>query len=775
MKADNTDVTAILIVDKTSEHFKLTKDWTRYEVSGFQKKSSMRNLGISVFGDGIVWVAAPQLEYGTKATPFEISDTDNKKRKEERLPLSSVVCPKTDSAPVIDGALDDACWKKISYLKDFTLLGGGSIQESDSNSTKAKVLYDNKKLYIAFQCNESEMDKLKANIKDRDGGVFNDDSLEIFISTNPEASGFYQFATNSLGTRYDAFSGNTAWDSDWKCAVKKDKTAWSAELEIPFAAFDGSNMEFPWRMNLCRSRYTGKLPEYSSWSPIDGRSFHTPERMGRLSGIKIPAKISTPDKKIEPPGLEILTEYDYYTRDESAVLLVKWTHDYPAEFELVVKEKENGRTIENLTKRFNMPGASSMRVKLPLAKLPKGEYELVAKASAEGQDVVSATDSFRKMSPASTEVRVSKPGRYLLLNGKPILPYGPTVSISQFKKDLKTLWQLDDIVSHGFNCIWGPLGRFSKIEDLNAQEASIRSFLDKCNEKGLKVIFYIDFSHNIDYPTRKKITSEIIKRFKDHPAIIVWNFVDEPSLWWSKKNKESSIFDLYKTVKAIDPYRPAFINWCFWKKSPYGGLKSSDIASVDRYPLRYRMLKFNPEIISGLARDINLGGKSAKKPVNFFLQMQGFWDMSREPTPDEIKWITYINFTYGTRIFLYFSYKPMSADLWESMKPLGKDLKSLFKIVSHPNAKLMLSGRRSGISYSSWDLNGRRILIFVNEKNKPVQASLDLGELLNSNPQNKDATPLAENIETIELENNILNLSLTPLQCGIYELKKKGK
>ena len=770
LKAENAGTVAAVSAI-TGKHFKLTTEWQRYEVTGFLKASSMRDLSITAIGNGPVWIAAPQMEYGTKSTPYQAADADNINRTTEAATLKSTVCPQTDTAPQIDGILDDACWKNAAVLDDFRLLGGNA--EPASTSTSAKIACDKKNLYIAFCCNEPDMNNLKAKAQGRDvSGVFNDDSVEIFLSTNPDAAGYYQIAANSQGSAFDAFSSNAGWNADLRCAAKKNQNDWIVEFEIPLAALNHSSPESPWRINLCRSRYAGKAAEYSSWSPINGNSFHTPERMGWFAGIEIPANMTTANKKPDVPALQITTEYDYYTRDESAMLFVDWTPDYPAELELVLKEKNSGRTFKPLAKAIHANGTSTIRIKVPLAGLANGEYEVCLNASAAGHATACAKDTFRKLPPASNEVRVYKPGRYLVENGNPVLLYGPTVSLSQWRRAGKDLWQLDDIKAHGFNSMWVPFETMRSMKDLNTQEASIRAFLDECHSKGLRILFYMEIS-NVDYPVRKELAEEIVRRFKDHPAITVWNFVDEPDLWWSKKNKESDLLDLYSAIKVIDPYRPAFINWCFWKKSPYGSLDASDIASVDRYPLRYSALNFNPEIISGLAESINNDGRAVKKPVNFFIQMQGFWDMSREPTPTEIKWMTYVNFICGTRIFQYFSYKPMSDELWEAMIPLGADLMKLFKIVTDPGAKETASGRYGGTCYSLWEVSGQRIMIVANEKNKPVQVSLDVGALSESKGQAPNAGSISSHIELekIEIKNNILKLSLKPLQCGIYELK----
>jgi hypothetical protein len=305
---------------------------------------------------------------------------------------------------------------------------------------------------------------------------------------------------------------------------------------------------------------------------------------------------------------------------------------------------------------------------------------------------------------------------------------------------------------------------------LDRHAAEYRGFLDGCQHKGLKVLFFMGLL-SPSYGERKDLTLEIVRRFKDHPAILTWMFVDEPDLWWENKTegrKESDLPDLYRAIKAADPYRPAFINWCFWKPTPYGTLGASDIASVDRYPLRYSTLAFAPEIVSELAADINRDARPMHKPTLFFMQLQGFWDMAREPTPAEARWMSYVNFIGGTRLLQYFSYKPMSPRLWESMRPLGAELQELFRLIASPDACELANGAQGSLLYSLWRSQGEHYLLLANAATKPIVADLDLHELTAT--ETRTITPLGES-SAIKLSRGRLTFSLQPLQCGAYHLQ----
>jgi hypothetical protein len=493
------------------------------------------------------------------------------------------------------------------------------------------------------------------------------------------------------------------------------------------------------------------------------------------------SRVGTPPaKKTGRPALQAMTEYDYYTNDKNAWIRANWSGERPAELEMGLKATATGQAIPSWKNPVKVEAGSFNRFEVPLTDVADGEYELTVKALVDGQVTAVETDRFSKLPPRPVEVRTNKPGRYLMADGRPFLAYGPTFSFYWMRcakggnnVQANVLdadnWQTDDIKNHAFNSLWVDFS-LSTRADLDRHAAEYRGFLDECQRKGLKVLFFMGLSPS-SYGERKDLTLEIVRRFKQHPAILAWMFVDEPDLWWENKTegrKESDLLDLYRAVKTADPYRPAFINWCFWKRPPYGTLEASDIASVDRYPLRYSTLAFAPEIVSELATEINRDARPTHKPTLFFLQLQGFWDMAREPVPAEVRWMSYVNLISGTRLLQYFSYKPMSPRLWESMRPLGAELQELFRLITSPDACELANGAQGSLIYSLWRSQGKHYLLFANAATKPIVTDLDLHEVMAT--ETRMITPLFENPASRPYQGR-LTFSLQPLQCGAYRLQ----
>ena len=58
-----------------------------------------------------------------------------------------LVIGKMVSTPVLDGNIDDDCWKTAAVMEGFTLIGGSYPVDQ----TVAKMAYDDKYLYVAIK------------------------------------------------------------------------------------------------------------------------------------------------------------------------------------------------------------------------------------------------------------------------------------------------------------------------------------------------------------------------------------------------------------------------------------------------------------------------------------------------------------------------------------------------------------------------------------------------------------------------------------------------
>ncbi|MBU0715203.1 MAG: hypothetical protein KJ964_07600 [Verrucomicrobia bacterium] len=205
-------------------------------------------------------------------------------------PRPQIACVRTSTAPAIDGQLDDPCWKNAMEAGPFALMSGLGFPAGQS---RAYLVQDDENLYIGVACDEPLLDErlqrtheIKREIRQRDGNVWTDDSVELFFQPEATSSGkYYHLAVNSLGTVYDSIctAGNMeledkSWDSQARVAVSASERAWFVEMAIPKKNLQiGIKPGAVTAFNICRTRPSSG--EFSCWSPTKS-SFHNSEAFG---------------------------------------------------------------------------------------------------------------------------------------------------------------------------------------------------------------------------------------------------------------------------------------------------------------------------------------------------------------------------------------------------------------------------------------------------------------------------------------------------------------
>ena len=136
--------------------------------------------------------------------------------------------------------------------------------------------YDKDYFYVRFVCDEPYMDKVRATQKDRDGMVFTDDCVEMFLASGK--GDYFHIVVNKLGTVYDEKGSDKSWNSDVDVKVSSGKEKWTVECRIPWKTMVKTSPTAgdSWRVNFSRSRYGGKEEFSSAYLVL--RGFHEPVR-----------------------------------------------------------------------------------------------------------------------------------------------------------------------------------------------------------------------------------------------------------------------------------------------------------------------------------------------------------------------------------------------------------------------------------------------------------------------------------------------------------------
>ena len=197
--------------------------------------------------------------------------------------MPAVLIAKIDRPPRIDGKLDDAAWKKVKPLA-FRLLDGDT--RKPICPTQARLAATKDALYVAFQCMDPKPDGVFSQKRDRDEAVWQDDSVEFFLSVGARATNdYHQLVVNPEGSQLDAFArDNDAWQPKVTIATATGSDHWSVEIAIPFSQMklpeDKAALAGPWRLNLYRARPArpGGFVEETALSPTESSSNHVPAR-----------------------------------------------------------------------------------------------------------------------------------------------------------------------------------------------------------------------------------------------------------------------------------------------------------------------------------------------------------------------------------------------------------------------------------------------------------------------------------------------------------------
>ena len=177
----------------------------------------------------------------------------------------SAVIPCVKQAPRVDGSLSDPAWRAAAEIALDAPAADGATSPPGVRST-ARLLRTDSALYAGFRCAHPRSPDLQALDRPRDGPVFSDESVELFIDRR-DGSPYYHFCVNARGSQYDGRGMNGSWNGVWTCKTKAEAGAWTAVIEIPFETLDGVPAPGTfWGLNACRNASLDGKVEYAAWS-----------------------------------------------------------------------------------------------------------------------------------------------------------------------------------------------------------------------------------------------------------------------------------------------------------------------------------------------------------------------------------------------------------------------------------------------------------------------------------------------------------------------------
>ncbi|UCG26903.1 MAG: carbohydrate binding family 9 domain-containing protein, partial [Bacteroidales bacterium] len=197
---------------------------------------------------------------------------------------------KTTIPPEIDGRLDEPVWQETIQLtgfKTFTPDFGLPMQER----TIAYVTYDEENLYFAFRCFDTEPDRIKTSVAQRDR-IGADDWVCINLDSFNDQQGLYAFYINPSGIQMDSRFAGGQEDPDadfvWYSKGVLLDDGYTIEVRIPFKSIRYSNKDKV-EMGVIFERRISRISTQGTFPPLDpdkGFFFLTQMQPFYLYGIK---------------------------------------------------------------------------------------------------------------------------------------------------------------------------------------------------------------------------------------------------------------------------------------------------------------------------------------------------------------------------------------------------------------------------------------------------------------------------------------------------------
>lgn len=205
--------------------------------------------------------------------------------------------------PALDGRLDENFWNNQGDWSTPFVQVSPLERHPTEFPTRAKLLFDDKYLYIAIHCADPEPEKINLFIDNRDANNVGD-LVSIAFDTYHDYRAAPEFNLNAGGNKTDLIvtdklEVNRSWNAVWeaKTYVDKENKYWSAEIRVPFSQlrYNQFSEEGIWGVHI--RRIIRRVNEVQNWSLIPVKNNGHVFSFGELHGMKDLPK---------PRGIEIL-------------------------------------------------------------------------------------------------------------------------------------------------------------------------------------------------------------------------------------------------------------------------------------------------------------------------------------------------------------------------------------------------------------------------------------------------------------------------------------
>ena len=297
---------------------------------------------------------------------------------------------------------------------------------------------------------------------------------------------------------------------------------------------------------------------------------------------------------------------------------------------------------------------------------------------------------------------------------------------------------------------------------------------------------------------------ENVRKFKEHPALLCWETVDEPAFTWNSEElrvKPEPLIKTYNLIKEEDSDHLVYMNHApvnlvstMQKYNP-----GNDIVACDVYPVIPNGIRpsyaifpdglqgdlLNP-YISQVGEYVNKMRRVAGPGKPLFMVLQGFsWEMLRKendrdpkmikyPTYEESRFMAYNAIIHGATGIVYWgtSYTPQPSPFWSDLKKVTRELAGMQNILTAKVVNFEIEKTYhelghsvdAGIEMLIKNYNNKTYLLTTNADKNPIKITF---KLLKNNTKGK---VLSEN-RTVQIINGEMTDTFKPFDVHIYELE----
>jgi len=222
------------------------------------------------------------------AAPLLLGAKEKPKQQPPPPPECKAVEARRAEEPIlIDGRLDEKVWQ--SEARDTFTQNDPQDGAPATERTRVWVAYDDKALYVAAYCHDSEPGKIKSLLGRRDALIDSDWFLFAIDPYFDRRTG-YMFGVNPAGSVVDMtlsndVSDDDSWDGVWEAKAAVNGDGWAAEIRVPFNQLRFPKKdEYVWGVQFRRIiKRKNEVASYS-WIPKSEPAFVS--RFARLEGIR---------------------------------------------------------------------------------------------------------------------------------------------------------------------------------------------------------------------------------------------------------------------------------------------------------------------------------------------------------------------------------------------------------------------------------------------------------------------------------------------------------